>query len=56
MIRLLYEYFKKHEGKLPLEYCLHSDETERRVVDYIAGMTDQYAQRVAEELALVRKG
>ena len=56
VIRLLYKYFTEHEDKLPLEYRLHSDETERRVVDYIAGMTDQYAQRVAEELALVRKG
>ena len=27
-----------------------SDTTERRVVDYIAGMTDQYALRLAEEL------
>lgn len=50
VIRLLYEYFNKHEDKLPSEYSLHGDETERRVVDYIAGMTDQYALRLAEEL------
>jgi dGTPase len=54
VIRLLYRYFNEHEDKLPSEYCLHSDETERRVVDYIAGMTDQYALRMAEELALVK--
>jgi dGTPase len=54
VIRLLYKYFNEHEDKLPSEYCLHSDETERRVVDYIAGMTDQYALRMAEELALVK--
>jgi len=54
VMRLLYRYFNEHEDKLPSEYCLHSDETERRVVDYIAGMTDQYALRMAEELALTK--
>ncbi len=54
VIRLLYKYFNEHEDKLPSEYCLHGDETEQRVVDYIAGMTDQYALRMAEELALTK--
>jgi len=54
VMRLLYRYFNEHEDKLPSEYRLHSDETERRVVDYIAGMTDQYALRMAEELALTK--
>ncbi|MFC1988210.1 HD domain-containing protein, partial [Chloroflexota bacterium] len=54
IIRLLYKYFNGHENKLPPEYSLHSDEVERRVVDYIAGMTDQYALRLAEELSLTR--
>ena len=52
VIRLLYRYFNKHEDSLPPEYHFYSDETERRVVDYIAGMTDQYALTLAEELAL----
>jgi len=47
---LLYNYLKEHEDKLPSEYRAYSDDTERRVVDYIAGMTDQYALRLAEEL------
>jgi dGTPase len=50
VIRLLYKYFGKHEQELPPEYCLHGDKTERKVVDYIAGMTDRYALRVAQEL------
>ncbi len=54
MGRRLYDYFNKHEDKLPPEYRLYSDETERRVVDYIAGMTDQYALRLAEELLLTK--
>ena len=53
-VRLLYNYFKARKDKLPPEYSLHSDEVEQRVVDYIAGMTDQYALRLAEELSLTR--
>jgi dGTPase len=50
VIRYLYDYFKKHEDKMPEEYRFHRDNTERRVVDYIAGMTDLYAFRMAEQL------
>ncbi len=50
VVRSLYKYFNGHEDKLPAEYRLYSDATERRVVDYIAGMTDHYAMRLAEEL------
>jgi len=50
VVRSLYRYFKEHADKMPAEYRFYSDELERRVVDYIAGMTDQYAARMAEEL------
>ncbi|MFC1915291.1 deoxyguanosinetriphosphate triphosphohydrolase [Chloroflexota bacterium] len=50
VVCLLYNYLVGHEDKLPPEYRANSDDTERRVVDYIAGMTDQYALRLAEEL------
>lgn len=46
----LYGYYMKHPEELPEEYP--EGDTERRVVDYIAGMTDQFAFRVAEELGL----
>ena len=49
VIYLLYNCFKEHEDRLPPEYRAYSDDTEQRVVDYIAGMTDQYALRLAEE-------
>ena len=49
-VRLLYEYFNENEDKLPAEYRLHGDTTERSVVDYIAGMTDLYAMRLAKEI------
>jgi len=54
VIRRLYIYLTEHEDRLPLEYRLYSDNTERRVADYIAGMTDQYALRMAKELALIK--
>ena len=54
IIHLLYRYFNQHEDILPADCRLHSDETERMVVDYIAGMTDQYASRLAKELLLIK--
>jgi dGTPase len=50
VVRFLYFYFNKHEEGMPPEYRLSGDATDRRVVDYVAGMTDQYALRLAEEL------
>jgi len=50
-MRLLYSYFVEHEDELPPEFCLLNDSKERRVADYIAGMTDQYALRRAEEIS-----
>ena len=49
-IRLLYRYFNDHEREMPKEYRRLQDSTARSVADYIAGMTDQYALRVAGEL------
>jgi len=52
VLRKLYRFFAKNPDSLPSEYSLFSDKVERSVVDYIAGMTDQYAIRLAEELSL----
>ncbi len=46
----LWGYFNQHADELPPEVRLHADTRERGVVDYIAGMTDQYALRLAGEL------
>ncbi|MBI2851310.1 MAG: deoxyguanosinetriphosphate triphosphohydrolase [Chloroflexi bacterium] len=59
IVRQLYAYFNKHEDKLPPEFrpalSLPNgrgvDERERCVVDYIAGMTDQYATKMAGEIS-----
>ncbi len=50
VVRSLYSYFNEHRDLLPAEYRLHSEDPERMVVDYIAGMTDQYALRLADRL------
>jgi len=50
-IHLLYSYFLKHEGNLPQEFASLDDARERKVVDYIAGMTDQYALRLGKEIS-----
>ncbi len=54
VVRALYKYFNEHIDKLPSEYSIYRDEPERKVVDYIAGMTDQYALRMADELSLTK--
>jgi len=50
VLRFLYQFFNEHEDRLPPEYRAYSDEVPQRVVDYVAGMTDQYALGLAEEL------
>ncbi len=51
-VRSLYHYFSLHPELLPSEYSSFESEPSHRVVDYIAGMTDQYAQRKAQESGL----
>jgi dGTPase len=52
VVRRLYEHFMGHEDQLPGELRLSDDPLARRVVDYVAGMTDQYALQVAKGLGL----
>jgi dGTPase len=49
VVIFLWQYFIEHEDRLPAEYRIYGN-ARRRVVDYIAGMTDQYASRLAEKL------
>jgi dGTPase len=50
VIRLLYKYHIEHENMFVLELPQYTDDIEQSIVDYIAGMTDQYALRTAQEL------
>ncbi|MFC2069303.1 deoxyguanosinetriphosphate triphosphohydrolase, partial [Chloroflexota bacterium] len=56
LVSRLYNYFIKYHNRLPSECSYYIDETDQRVVDYIAGMTDQYALRLADELSLTVRG
>lgn len=51
VLRLLYSYFLAHEDGLPREFACLPDDEGRKVIDYIAGMTDQYALRLADEIS-----
>ena len=55
VVQLLYDYFMEHEERLPEGYIRDDEPVARKVVDYIAGMTDQYALRVAGEIALLHR-
>jgi dGTPase len=52
IVRSLYLYFTKNPDLLPSEYLSTKNEPERNAVDYIAGMTDRFALRKAQELGL----
>ena len=50
VVRLLYQHFTEHDEALPPEYRLRDEGIERRVVDFIAGMTDRYANDMFRQL------
>jgi dGTPase len=52
VVRGLYEYFAANPDMLPGEYA-GADSVERRVVDYVAGMTDNYALSLARECGIL---
>lgn len=51
IVHILFSYFSNHPKKLPDEYSIRDDSVERKVTDYIAGMTDQYAVRIASKIS-----
>ena len=51
-VKGLYHHLIAHQELLPPEYLHYSNEPARRVKDYIAGMTDFYALRLAEKLGI----
>ncbi|MBN9492619.1 deoxyguanosinetriphosphate triphosphohydrolase [bacterium] len=46
----LFRHFVAQPGRISLDYSIASDPVERRAADYVSGMTDRYALRVAREL------
>ena len=51
IVRFLHEYFSERHHEIPSEYAQRSRTQEEGVVDYVSGMTDPYAIRLAEKLS-----
>ena len=51
IVRFLYGYFSERHDEVPPEYAQRSRSPEEAVVDYVSGMTDLYAIRLAEKLS-----
>ena len=50
IMRLLYTHFNENRDMIPPEYDMRSRSEDEAVIDYVSGMTDRYALRVAEEI------
>lgn len=50
VIRTLHHHFLRNPEEVPPPYFAPGEDPERAAVDYLAGMTDHYAIRVAEQL------
>ena len=51
IIRLLFEYFNENVELIPDDYLELGDSTEDAAVDYIAGMTDNFAIELSESIS-----
>jgi dGTPase len=49
-VRLIYRHLIDHDEELPKEYNLCGESVARRTMDYIAGMTDNYALSMAQKI------
>ncbi|MGB2695605.1 MAG: deoxyguanosinetriphosphate triphosphohydrolase [Dehalococcoidia bacterium] len=54
VVEFLFEHYLAHPEAITTDFTRSDDPLARRVADYIAGMTDLFALRRAEELGLVR--
>jgi dGTPase len=50
IVRLLYRHFVDHPEEVPPVYFCHEETPQQAAIDYLAGMTDHYAIRLAERL------
>ena len=51
IINLLFQHYNTNKHLIPQEYNLRSETYAKAVIDYISGMTDQYAINMAETLS-----
>ncbi len=50
VVLFLFEHFVRHPEGISPDFSIASDPVERRAADYVSGMTDRYAVRLAREL------
>ena len=50
IVTFLFEHFASHPGAIDSSFCVPTDPPARRAADYVSGMTDRFALRVAREL------
>jgi dGTPase len=50
IVRLLFNHFLNDPTQLPSPYFCHGESAQTATIDYLAGMTDHYAIRLAEQL------
>jgi dGTPase len=50
VVQLLYRYFAAHPDRVPPGYSVRGEEPHRVALDYVSGMTDSYALRVADAI------
>ncbi len=50
IVRLLFEHYSENPDLIPPEHRVRAESAQLAVIDYISGMTDNYAIRRAEEL------
>ncbi|MBF8267036.1 MAG: putative deoxyguanosinetriphosphate triphosphohydrolase [Dehalococcoidia bacterium] len=50
VVGFLYDHFNSHPEEIPQEYHIREEPAPRMAVDYISGMTDHFALRLAERI------
>ena len=50
IVTFLFDHFVAHPGGISPDYSIAGDPVERRAADYVSGMTDRFAIRLAAEL------
>jgi dGTPase len=53
VVLFLFDHFRNNPGQISPGFSLPSDPLERQAADYVSGMTDRYAIRIARELGCV---
>ncbi|MSQ32463.1 MAG: HD domain-containing protein, partial [Dehalococcoidia bacterium] len=51
ILKLLFKYYMDYPNSIPEEFNIRGEPKQQTVVDYLSGMTDRYALRMAEKIA-----